>query len=135
MREHEKEVLRTKVPDVLYIVLERMGYPARWREQIRRFGRSGSNLSSIFFTLCVNTFLLDVLLCLEATGTESVPGLKTFPLRCELKCTSSLSKLDEIISRDRRFRGYLLYGDHAYGQTNVFASQFDKIDATDEGLP
>ncbi|KAG3140636.1 hypothetical protein PI124_g16714 [Phytophthora idaei] len=37
------------------------------------------------------------------------------------------SALESTISSDRRFRGYLLYGDPAYGQTDAFASPFDKV--------
>lgn len=41
---------------------------------------------------------------------------------------------EETISRDQCFREYLLYGVPAYGQTDVFASLFDKIGATSEKL-
>ncbi|OWZ05080.1 hypothetical protein PHMEG_00022900 [Phytophthora megakarya] len=37
------------------------------------------------------------------------------------------SGVETIIEEDQRFRGYLLYGDPAYGQTNVFASLLDKV--------
>ncbi|GMF51745.1 unnamed protein product [Phytophthora fragariaefolia] len=39
-----------------------------------------------------------------------------------------------IIGRDRRFHGYLLYGDPAYGQTDVISSPFDKMGATREEI-
>ncbi|KAK1928621.1 hypothetical protein P3T76_015922 [Phytophthora citrophthora] len=38
--------------EVLCIALERITYPTRWREQVRRFERSESNLSSIFYFVC-----------------------------------------------------------------------------------
>ncbi|GMF20172.1 unnamed protein product [Phytophthora fragariaefolia] len=44
------------------------------------------------------------------------------------------SDLENIIGRDRRFHGYLLYGDPAYGQTDVFSSPFDKMGATREEI-
>ncbi|KAG3187882.1 hypothetical protein PC128_g12423 [Phytophthora cactorum] len=40
------------------------------------------------------------------------------------------SALESTISSDRRFRGYLLYGDPAYGHTDAFASPFDKVGST-----
>ncbi|ETI49700.1 hypothetical protein F443_06502 [Phytophthora nicotianae P1569] len=42
------------------------------------------------------------------------------------------SGLEETIQNDQRFDGYLLYGDPAYGHTDVFASPFDRIGATRE---
>ncbi|GMF57995.1 unnamed protein product [Phytophthora fragariaefolia] len=42
--------------------------------------------------------------------------------------------LENINGRDRRFHGYLLYGDPAFGQTDVFASPFDKVGATREEI-
>ncbi|OWZ03864.1 hypothetical protein PHMEG_00024333 [Phytophthora megakarya] len=247
MREHEKEVLRTKIPDVrfninavsekdcidrfrfnkfqlayllmsfripaffqldegyrvsgieaLCIVLERMSCPARWREQVKKFGRSESNLSSIFYFVCehiscrcapllrgdwdrVSTRLEDFAsvirakcselsnlwgfidgtvrkICRPGNGTEQramYNGHKrSHAVKYQSVVTPELivqlfgpaegrahdltlldeSKLDEIISQDRRFRVYLLYGDPAYGQTNVVASPFDKIGATNEEL-
>ncbi|ETI30432.1 hypothetical protein F443_22444 [Phytophthora nicotianae P1569] len=42
------------------------------------------------------------------------------------------SGLESTIQNDQRFHGYLLYGDPAYGQTDVFASPFDRVGATRE---
>ncbi|ETM48914.1 hypothetical protein L914_06619 [Phytophthora nicotianae] len=42
------------------------------------------------------------------------------------------SGLEETIQNNQRFDGYLLYGDPAYGHTDVFASPFDRIGATRE---
>lgn len=42
--------------------------------------------------------------------------------------------LEDIISHDHRFHDYLPYGDPAYGQTDVFASPFDRVGAMSEEL-
>lgn len=38
--------------EALYFTLQRLGYPARWWEQVKKFGRSDSNLCSIFYHVC-----------------------------------------------------------------------------------
>ncbi|KAE9093882.1 hypothetical protein PF007_g17964 [Phytophthora fragariae] len=194
-----EEGYRVSSIEALCITFERMGCPSRWREQVQKFGRSESNLSSIFYHVCehitarcapllrgdwdrVSTRLEDFASAIQAKGAalDNVWGFTDGTVRniCRPGDTTEQramynghkrshavkyqavttpdgiivhmfgpgqgrahdltlldgSALEEIISRDHRFRGYLLYGDPAYGHTYVFASPFDKVGATSEEL-
>lgn len=192
-----EERYRVSAIEALCITLERLGYPARWQEQEKKFGRSNSNLSSIFYYVCehiasrcapllkgdwdrVSLRLEDFASAVQAKGS-ALPNIWGFidgtvrkicrpgnsteqramynghkrshavkyqavttpdgmivhmfgPAQGRAHDLTLLedSDLESIIQRDRRFRGYLLYGDPAYGQTDVFASPFDRVGATSE---
>ncbi|OWY97970.1 hypothetical protein PHMEG_00031380 [Phytophthora megakarya] len=181
----------------LCITLERLSYPSRWKDQVEKFGRSNSNLSSIFYYVCehigdrcspllrgdwnrVSSRLEDFASAISTKGSAlnnlwgfidgtvrkiCRPGHSTEqqamynghkrshavkyqaittpdgmivhmfgPAEGRAHDLTLLedSGVETIIEEDQRFRGYLLYGDPAYGQTNVFASPFDKVGATRE---
>ncbi|KAE9176059.1 hypothetical protein PF004_g26202 [Phytophthora fragariae] len=194
-----EEGYRVSGIEALCITLERMGYPARWREQVNKFGRSESNLSSIFYDVCerissrcapllkgdwdrVSARLEDFASAIYAKGSalDNLWGFTDGTVRKICRPGDSIeqramynghkrshavkyqavttpdglivhvfgpaqgrahdltlledSDLENIIGRDRRFHGYRLYGDPAYGQTDVFASPFDKVGVTREEI-
>ncbi|EGZ14871.1 hypothetical protein PHYSODRAFT_506036, partial [Phytophthora sojae] len=150
-----EEGYRVSGIEALCITLERMGYPARWREQVNKLGRSESNLSSIFYyvygtvrKICrpgdsieqramYNGHKRSHAVKFQAVTTpDGIIAHMFGPAQGRAHDLTLLedSDLENIIGRDQRFHGYLLYGDPAYGQADVFASPFDKVGATREEI-
>ncbi|ETI54030.1 hypothetical protein F443_03109, partial [Phytophthora nicotianae P1569] len=192
-----KERYRVSGIEALCITLERLSYPSRWRDLVVKYGRSDSNLSSIFYYVCehistrcapllsgdwdrISARLENFTAAIRAKGAAlfNVWGFIDGTLRRTCRPSDGLeqralfsghkrchgikyqavttpdgiisrlfgpvegrlhdltlldaSELEESIRADSRFKGYLLYGDPAYGMTEVFASPFNRIGATKE---